>query len=190
MAVRAARINFLLKEAASVRGFSRGLDTLAYALPANAMRAVTALPRRMLKNKAEAMAIGRRIKRGPMAGKRLQAMSGGPGKGMTPITASEFRAIRAAPAGNPEVFASRIGGKKYHFKRKYMPGGAAGLAMKHPLLTAALAGGGYMALRNKDSIGPASQAAVLREMAMHQGLQQRISSPVSFENPLAGETWK
>lgn len=173
-----------------VRGTGRVADAAVLGLPAKATGALVGIPKRMLRNAAESAAIGRRIRRGPMAGRRLQAVSGGPGKGLIPISAQEYRAIRSAPMGNPEVYRGSIGGKRYYFKRKYVPGGIVGTAMKHPLLTGAGVGGLYLLGRNTGTASSLSQQAIMRELAMQQQLKKQISSPVSFENPLAGDVWK
>jgi len=118
-----------------------------------------------------------------MAGKRLHAMEGGPGKGLTEIGLKEFHDIKAGRVAGKAV-KGRIGLMPHFYKRKFGPKGLVGLARKHPIM-AALAGlVGYKMLSGGDEGTQTQRHQLSLDPEVLRGMQQRQA-----ENPFDRGSW-
>ena len=137
------------------------------------------------------LALGKKAKRGPFRGKRMHAVEGGPGRGMREISMADYDDIKEGRTKG-KAYKGRIGGKTYRYARKFRPGGAVGMAMKHPLL----AGGGALAaywLAKKPENRQAASAmggAMMPRQQINASLAARLRQQHSVENPLAREVWQ
>jgi len=128
----------------------------------------------------------------PVRGKRLRPVPGGAGKGLIEIGADEYGALKER--GGAELKRGKIGGRSVFYKRKYIPGGLVGGAMKHPVL----AGGGallaYYLMKNPSMRAPAGQMATgLVPQLPHSQLSDDVArmwgQQRNQSNPLQRDAW-
>jgi len=138
--------------------------------------------------------LGEKATSGPHKGKRLQPVPGGPSGyhgGLKVIEKAEYDAIKGGTKAG-EVTASKIGGKTFYFKRKFRPGGLAGVVMRHPGKSALGALALYW-LSKKDNRQAAGQAAQGMLPKMPSGptedAQKEWSQQLSYKNPLSAQAW-
>jgi hypothetical protein len=130
------------------------------------------------------------------SGSRLRPVGSGP-SGVKEISKAEYK---KALKGNHNflnkntVTTGVIDGKKVFYRRLQRPGGMVGMAMKHPLLTTAGLGIGYLTLKGRPD------AATRAQMAEQQRQGTAFKSPtkdyvkdwkkeLSYENPMASKVW-
>ena len=109
--------------------------------------------------------LGKRQETGPMQGRRLQAIPGGPKDGgLIPISKKEYKSIQSGKKAGDVVKGSVKGVGEVYYKRGFRPGGLVGWGMKNPgkaglaaLLTYALMNKG-----SRDTIVSAAQAITPR----------------------------
>lgn len=132
---------------------------------------------------------------GPMKGRRLEPVPGGPGVGMSQIDRAEFEAIKAGKIKG-RAFAGALEGNPIYYKRNYRPGGLVGLVQKHPGKAAIAAGGLYYLLNHREKAAPAYQLArgflPVGEAPTSTISQQTVDSfsqQSSANNPLMSTSW-
>ena len=133
--------------------------------------------------------MGPRALMGPMRGKRLQPVSGGPGVGLRQIGWGEARDISSGKVPG-KVVKGTLGGLPMYYARKYRPGGAVGWAMRHPLLAT---GGGALAYYLGSNPGARRVASEVMPGVPSRELTPEVayglSTQPSMENPMLREAW-
>lgn len=140
---------------------------------------------------ASDLVLGRKAVRGPMKGMRLHpASKSGPDRGLVPITAAEYHAIRSG-AVKGKATKGTVDGRRAYYRQKYERGGAVGFAQRHPLASAAGAFLGYQLLTN-----PAARAV---GGGLTEGLKPNtqvdpyvlsVLGPGQQANPFASNSWR
>ena len=152
---------------------------------------LAAAPFRALGASAGDIALGERARTGPMKGLRLQAQRGGPGAGMKLISPTEAAAIRSGKVKG-KVISGTVGGRRYLFKRRYLPGGIAGAAARNPIKAGAAGLLAYLMMKNpeaRSSAGQASAAQLRAAQGFDPAVLARFRSQPSHDNPLTRQTW-
>lgn len=179
----------LIKEAEAKAG-KKGLNFGERAL-GNTVGRVTAAPFRAVGDGFASMILGPKQTRGVNKGKRLQEISGGPGKGLKEISAKDYADIKTRRKKG-KAYAGVIGNKPVHYKQRYGRGGLVGLARKHPGKALGAAGIAYLLGTSKAARDVASALSPEESMPKNRiepevlrAMQQRTSG----QNPLANSTW-
>jgi hypothetical protein len=155
---------------------------------------VVAAPIKSGTERAKELLLGEKATHGPHKGSRLHPVKGGPGGyhgGLKVIEKAEYDAIKAG-SKKGQVSASKIGGKTFYFKRKFRPGGLAGVMMRHPGKSALGALALYW-LAKKENRQAAGQAVGGMLPGMPKGptedVQKEWSQQLSYKNPLSEQAW-
>ncbi len=148
-------------------------------------------PLRAAQGSLAALLLGPKALGGPMRGKRLRAVAGGPGKGLRDISLGEYLAIKGGDTPG-KVYKGQVGRRPYLYARKYRPGGAVGMAMKHPILAGLTGLGGYYLLKKPEAraVAGAMPGMMLPSQEINAALAARLRQQPSIENPLAREVWQ
>ena len=164
-------------------GFGRTL-TNAVNLPMNAaIGGIAGAPVRAGSGMLQSMLLGRKAWSGPMKGKRLHAIAGGPGKGLSEIGLKEYLDIKKGNVAG-KAYKGKIGLTPYLFKRKFGPKGLVGAAKSHPIL-AALAGlAGYKMLTGGGGATQPQNHRLSLDPAVLRSMQQRQA-----QNPFERSDW-
>ncbi len=103
----------------------------------------------------------------------------------------EYRAIKDGRTKG-KAYKASIDGKTYRYARKFRPGGAVGMAMKHPLAAGALGLGAYWLAKKPENrqMAMAMPGAMMPRNQMNAALAARLRQQHSVENPLAREVWQ
>jgi hypothetical protein len=123
-------------------------------------------------SKAKDIALGKPIKGGPMAGKRMVKKKGL--QGMSEVSKAEFKRLKRK--GHDVGMATDEAGKKIFMRRDYGRGGLVGAAARHPLATAGVAA--Y-------AVSPTARAAI-NSMNPFNSVKQRANEARS---PYGGQQW-
>jgi len=181
----ADRLNAKVSGSGIGRTYAKGKGAVA-----GAFGRTVSWPFRAAAGTGTSMLLGEKAKRGPMAGKRMHPVPGGPGAGMREVGLAEYLNIKDKRTPG-KVFRVKADGKVHYYARKFRPGGIVGSAMKHPLI----AGGGLLAayLLAKKPMARNVVSSVGSSMAPSAQLRpemlSRLQRAPSFENPLAREVW-
>jgi hypothetical protein len=158
-----------------------------------ARRGISAMlgaPVRMGKNTTLDILLGSKAKMGPMAGKRLKPVSGGPGKGMREIDAARFKDIKSGKIPG-KAYEGRIGIRNMHFERKFRPGGLVGAAYKHPIYAGIGAYLLYQMLSNQNARTMARGVAggAVPRTDIDPNIVAQFQPTGDLNNPLARSVW-
>ena len=166
-------------------------DTAFHKLPAH----LAGAPFRFVGDMASSFLFGPKAIGGPMRGKRLNAVRGGPGVGLDEISQEEYEAIRSGKKPGKAV-PGTVDGKPTFYSRRYRPGGAVGWVRANPLKATAGALAAYYLAGHRDKIGPSYElgkafvplgAAPTRNIS--QATTDVFSQQSNTNSPFTTNTW-
>ena len=162
------------------------------AVASKVLGTIVGAPVNLARRSVASTLLGPKALMGPMRGKRLWALKGGPGKGMRQITRAEFAAIKGGDKAG-KAYKARIGGSPYYYARKFSPRGLVGFAREHPFIAGGGALLGYKALQQPERARAMAQGiggSALPSTQFDPAMMAQMQMQPSYENPLARQVWK